>query len=132
VKLILDTHIAFWFALEPERLNIPEQAILALPDTEIILSVVSLWELRVKWSRRFVSGERKGPAHPADVLAWYEGNEVKIAALTGALAIAGVDPPLDHSDPFDELLLAQAQQTGSRLLTRDAKLASHPVALVAA
>ena len=132
MKLLLDTHIAFWFAIEPDRLNLSERAVLALPDMDMALSAVSLWELRVKWNRRFVSGERKGPVHPADVLAWYEDNEVKIVELTGVGAVLSLDPPLGHSDPFDELLLAQAQQTGRRLLTRDGKLDDHPIDLVAA
>ncbi len=46
--------------------------------------------------------------------------------LTEVHAAAALDPPLAHTDPFDELLLVQAQVEGLRLLTRDDKLKSHP------
>jgi PIN domain nuclease of toxin-antitoxin system len=59
------------------------------------------------------------------------GNGITLLDLDAAIAIAELVPPLDHTDPFDELLLAHAQQGGYRLLTRDRALASHPVALVA-
>jgi PIN domain nuclease of toxin-antitoxin system len=132
VKLLLDTHLTFWLALEPDQLRAAEAAILAAPETDIAASVVSLWELRVKWSRRYVSGERKGPAHPSDVLAWLNRNAVPIVDLSAAVTVASLEPPLDHGDPFDELLLMQAQHSGYRLFTRDAKLALHPAALIAA
>jgi PIN domain nuclease of toxin-antitoxin system len=48
---------------------------------------------------------------------------------TAAHAAAGLDQPLGHNDPFDELLLVQAPEEGMRLLTRDARLAGHPFAI---
>lgn len=48
--------------------------------------------------------------------------------MTAQHAAAELIPPLTHKDPFDELLLVQAQEEGMRLLTRDAKLMGHPLA----
>jgi PIN domain nuclease of toxin-antitoxin system len=49
--------------------------------------------------------------------------------LTAHHAAAHLNFPLKHKDPFDELLLVQAQEEVMRLLTRDSKLAGHPFAL---
>ena len=49
--------------------------------------------------------------------------------LTAQHAVAVLRQILGYTDPFDEVLLAQAQGEGMRLLTRDAKLAGHPSAL---
>ena len=44
-------------------------------------------------------------------------------------AACPLETPLDHKDPFDELLLVQAQEEGLRLLTVDKMLAGHPLAI---
>jgi len=132
VRLLLDTHIAFWLVVEPETLSRAEQVFVAVPDAELAVSVISLWELRIKWQRPFVSGVRKLPASPADMLALWTNAGIPIADLTADVVIAELMPAFAHSDPFDELLLMHAQQTGRRLLTRDRKIADHPIALVAA
>ena len=56
----------------------------------------------------------------AEAVAW------EMLPLTGRHAAAELALPLGHKDPFDELLLVQAQEEGMRLLTRDAKLVGHP------
>lgn len=129
MRLLLDTHIALWLLFDPGSLSSSERALIAQPWDERAYSVVSLWELRVKWDRRFVSGVRKGPLHPAEMLAALESARITLLDLTPAACVTELDPPLDHSDPFDMLLLTQAKHGGYRLLTRDKKLAEHPVAL---
>ncbi|MFW6300833.1 MAG: hypothetical protein ACOC20_07935, partial [Oceanicaulis sp.] len=44
-------------------------------------------------------------------------------------AMGSLEPPLAHGDPFDEMLLLQAEAEGARLLTRDKNLAGHRLAL---
>lgn len=131
MRLLLDTHFAFWLAFEIERLGDAEYRLITDSRNQVAVSAVSLWELRLKWRRRYLSGQRKGPVHPAALAEALSRLEVTIIDLTGEAAIAELRPALAHTDPFDELLLAQAQYEGYRLLTRDAKLAAHPVALVA-
>jgi PIN domain nuclease of toxin-antitoxin system len=131
MTVLVDTHILVWLMRDPEELNAGERALLARPPAEILVSAVTLWELRLKWGRRYTSGARKGPADPSEMLAWVIGAGFTLLDLSPNVAVATLDPPLDHSDPFDELLLTQAQQGGYRLLTRDDRLASHPAALVA-
>ncbi len=95
-------------------------------DTALVLSAVAVWELRLKWHSLHISGARKGPVDPASIVAFAEAMDWELLPLTARHAAAGLSQPLGHKDPFDELLLVQAQEEGMRLLTRDAKLAGHP------
>ena len=131
MRLLLDTHIALWFALDKGLLRNGELALLEAQESDVLFSAASIWELRLKWHRFHVSGQRKGPAHPRHVLATLVDGGVTLLALTGDHAAAELVVPLSHKDPFDELLLVQAQEEGCKLLTRDARLAGHPLAVTA-
>ena len=94
-----------------------------------MFSAVSLWELRLKWSSFYRSGERKGPAEPLSVRNSLMALDCQELFLSGIDAVTELRTPLSHKDPFDELLVAQAQANGLRLLTRDARLIAHPLAI---
>ena len=132
MRLLLDSHFAFWLALKRESLKQSELAILADPANELFVASVSIWELRIKWDRRFVSGARKGEASPADVLGSLRLMGVEPIDMDGDLAVATLSEPIAHRDPFDELLLVIAQERGMKLYTRDSKLAEHPFTMPAA
>ena len=95
-------------------------------DRPLVLSAVTVWELRLKWHSFHISGGRKGPVAPAAVVAFAKAMEWQFLPLTPHHTVTELIQPLEHKDPFDELLLVQAQEEGMRLLTRDAKLAGHP------
>ena len=102
---------------------------MAEADTPLVLSAVTVWELRLKWHSVHISGERKGPINPASVVAFAIGVDWEFLPLTAHHATTELVRPLEHRDPFDELLLVQAQEEGLRLLTRDSKLIGHPFAV---
>lgn len=130
MRVVLDTHFILWLMLSPARISKGEQAIIeAVAPLDI--SVVSLWEIRVKWNTMNRHGERKGEVSPAQAMIFADKTAMRIEPLKPRDWIAPLDPPLDHKDPFDEMLLTHAQQLGARLLTRDRRLAEHPIALVA-
>lgn len=60
-----------------------------------------------------------------------EDQEVTFLPMTMRHAARGLRAELDHKDPFDELLLVQAQEEGLRLLTVDRRLLGHPLAVAA-
>lgn len=129
MKLLLDTHIAVWAALDPDALTQAERQRMARADTQLVLSAVAVWELRLKWQSLHISGERKGPTDPAAVVAFTKAMDWELLPLTAGHAAAELLQPLGHKDPFGELLLVQAQEESMRLLTRDAKLVGHPFAV---
>ncbi len=102
---------------------------MARADTPLVLSAVVVWELRLKWHSLHISGERKGLVDPSVVVAFAIRMDWGFLPLTAHHAAAELAHSVEHKDPFDELLLVQAQEEGMRLLTRDSKLAGHPSAV---
>lgn len=115
-----------WAALGPDALSEAERRWMAEAETPLVLSAVAVWELRLKWHSFHISGGRKGLVNPAAVVAFAARIDWEFLPLTAHHAAAELAHPLGHKDPFDELLLVQAQEEGMRLLTRDSKLAGHP------
>jgi PIN domain nuclease of toxin-antitoxin system len=132
LKLLLDTHIVIWAALDPDALTEAERRRMAGADTSLVLSAVAVWELRLRWHSFHFSGRRKGPIDPAAVVAFATAIDWELLPLTAHHAAAELAQKLGHKDPFDELLPVQAQEEGMRLLTRDAKLIDHPFAAAGA
>lgn len=118
--------MAVWAALEPEVLTDGERSRMISAEGPLVLSAVAVWELRLKWHSLHVSGQRKGPLGPAAVVAFATAVGWELLPLTSRHAAAELSFPIGHKDPFDELLLVQAQEEGMWLLTRDAKLLGHP------
>ena len=129
MRLLLDTHMAIWATIDPKALTEAERALMSREDTRLVLSAVAVWELRLKWHSFHLSGRRKGRVGPASVLAFGSAMDWEFLPLTASHAAAELAQPLRHKDPFDELLLVQAQEEHMRLLTRDAKLIDHPLAM---
>jgi PIN domain nuclease of toxin-antitoxin system len=69
-----------------------------------------------------------GSVEPASIVTFAVAVGWEVMALTARHATCSLTEPLAHKDPFDELLMVQAQVEGMRLLTRDAKLLGHPLA----
>ena len=128
MRLLLDSHFCLWLALKPDRLSILELATILEPDNDIAYPSVALWELRIKWDARFVSGERKGEANPTDILDALGAAGLVAIDLSPEIAVTPLSVSIPHRDPFDELLHVIAQETGRKLLTRDEKLQGHPLA----
>ncbi len=123
MKLLLDTHIWLWSALEPQRLSRRVDKALADPANELWLSPISVGELIVLL--------RKGRLTlPNDVAAWVaktiQDLQLTEASLTVevALAIACINFP--HGDPADHFLAATAKVFDLTLVTADEHLIKLP------
>ena len=131
MRLLIDTHYLIWLVDQPQRLTQVEHAMLRDRRNELAISSVSIWEIRLKFGARHPSGERKGTVAPEAAIRVANDLGLRIIDMTERHAATTLDTPITHKDPFDELLLVQAQVEGMRLLTRDTLLASHPLALIA-
>ncbi len=129
MRLLLDTHFVVWLTLAPDLLTEAERACLENAEGPPVLSAVAVWELRLKWHSFHATSGRKGPVDPATPVAFGAAVGWEFLPLTLRHAAAGLMDPLGHKDPFDELLLVQAQEEGLRLLTRDERLVGHPLAV---
>ena len=129
MKVLLDTSYLYDLMMAPGRLLDAERQFLRGPVVRLHVSAVSIWEMRLKHNARYRSGARKSPFDPNAVLEVLEGQEVVYVPMTVRHAARALEVPLSHRDPFDELLLVQAQEEDLRLLTADRQLAGHPLAI---
>jgi PIN domain nuclease of toxin-antitoxin system len=126
LRLLLDSHFILWIVSDADRLTPAEKATLR-GDVTLIVPSVGLWELHLKWQKLAKSGERRLDIAPANLLATIRDLGWEIAMLDPDSAVTSLNVPISHKDPFDVLLLVQAQQLGAKLLSRDEKLANHPL-----
>jgi len=131
LKVLLDTSYIYNLVDAPGRFSEREKLVLTSRTVELYASAVSIWEMRLKWSALHASGTRKSPHDPQDVLTALEDQDLVYLPLTMSHAARPLETPIAHKDPFDELLLVQAQEEGLRLLTADRQLLDHPLALSA-
>ena len=119
---MLDTHVLLWAAGVSERLPDEGRDLLQAPETQPVFSAASLWEIAIK------SGMGR-PDFSVDPHLLRRGlleNGYTELAVTGAHAVAvALLPPL-HKDPFDRILIAQAQVEGITLLTADEIVGRYP------
>lgn len=122
MRLLLDTHILIWAMGEPERLGSGLQAFLCDPHHTLCFSVASIWELVIKGAMG-----RKG-FHVEPVLlrrALLDGHYEEVPITSSHVLAVSRLPPL-HRDPFDRILLAQAEVEGMLLLTADTVVSRYP------
>lgn len=128
MKLLIDTHILVWLATNPDELSVKERAALIDPDNDIIVSAVSLWELRTKARAERRRGKAELTLFPPEAIAFCDANGIAIRPLKIEDCAVALRVEPSNNDPFDEMLIVHAQQLGARLLTRDEHLVRHPLA----
>ena len=118
MKLLLDTHVLVWWLEDPRRLSRRAATILANRNNDILVSAAVGWEIAIKVG----AGKMKPRSILQDldrVLAEEAFSELPItldAAVRAGLL------PLHHRDPFDRLLVAQAQSLNVPILSADGVL----------
>jgi len=129
VRLLLDTSYLYKLMAAPDHLSDAERMILTNHAVPVYVSAVSVWEMRLKFKARNRSGGRASPFDPNDVVAALDQQNVIFVPMTVSHAAQDLEVPIAHKDPFDELLLVQAQEEGLKLLTVDRQLVTHPLAI---
>jgi PIN domain nuclease of toxin-antitoxin system len=129
VKILLDTQVAIWALNEPRRLGSLAREIIADERNEIYVSVVSVWEIAIK----FALVKRRGAPPFSGAIAYqlFVAAEYRLLDVKPAHAVAVESLPLLHADPFDRMLIAQALSEPLRLITADAAMAAYSDAIIA-
>jgi PIN domain nuclease of toxin-antitoxin system len=125
VKLLLDTQLLLWAAGQPEQLSPAARKLLDEPENELVFSAASLWEIAIKSAL----GREDFQVEPRVLRRGLLDNGYIELPVSSQHAVNIDGLPAIHKDPFDRLLLAQAQTEGMILLTSDAMLAKYPGAV---
>ena len=124
MSLLLDTHTLIWW-LADQQVSDEARARIAEPSTRVVVSVASIWEAVIKSAiGKLELPEALAPA------ATEEGFE--LLSITAAHAEQVGELTLHHRDPFDRMLVAQAQLEGLTVVTRDRIFDLYPVSVRAA
>jgi PIN domain nuclease of toxin-antitoxin system len=124
VRVLLDTHCWLWLQVAPERIAEPELRMLESPESEPLLSAASAWEIAIKYAL----GRLPLPSPPGEYVPdRMRSSGVAALAVEHRHALQVATLPLRHRDPFDRLLVAQAQLEGIPILTADAQLEAYEV-----
>lgn len=124
MKLLLDTHVWLWLQASPDRIEPGTLAQLEDVSNELLLSAASSWEIAIKYA----IGRLPLPVPPND----YVESRMARSGTSGlpvqhrhALQVATL--PMHHRDPFDRLLVAQAQVENTVLVTADRQIDPYDV-----
>ncbi len=124
MKLLIDTQVWLWWFGDDERLNRTAKQWIASGDNVVYFSAASSWEIAIKSSLGKLklpeSAERYVPMRLAD-----QGMLGLPVAHVHALRVEAL--PHHHRDPFDRLIVAQAQIEGLAVLTADPALAAYDI-----
>jgi PIN domain nuclease of toxin-antitoxin system len=127
--VLVDTHVALWMSLEPTKLRPATTTLLTADGTTRLLSAAAAWEIAVKWRL----GKLPLPSHPRDWLARMMRELVlDPLPMRHDHAVRAADLPDHHRDPFDRIMIAQAQLEHVALVTADSALGKYDVEIIAA
>jgi PIN domain nuclease of toxin-antitoxin system len=116
VKLLLDTHIFLWAIADPGRLSATQRREIEDPINTVYLSSVSVSELAIKASLGKLSFD-------FDLLAIAEKSGFELLDFSASDALLLKDLPFHHRDPFDRMLIVQAQARDLFIATQDTTFA---------
>lgn len=127
VKLLLDTQCWLWWFSQPERLS--EEVIEQIADetNEVWLSVASVWEMGIKVAIGKLPLPERIDDYISTRMALLGAKSLEIKA-SHAIQVAGL--PLHHRDPFDRMLIAQAQIENMTLVSADSMFNQYEVSLL--
>jgi PIN domain nuclease of toxin-antitoxin system len=118
MRLLLDTHLLLWALAEPARLSDQVRQIIVDPQSEVLFSAASIWEVAIKTGL----GRPGFAVRPERVATEAIARGFVELAVHWRAAAAVADLPLHHKDPFDRIIVAQAMTEPAYLYTVDRKL----------
>ncbi len=122
VNLLLDTHLLLWAAAGSDKLPAEAADLINDPGNRLYFSAASIWEVVIKNSLQ----RQDFHVDPHLLRRGLVDNGYDELSITSAHTLGVAHLPPIHKDPFDRLLVAQAEAEGFLLLTADALVAQYP------
>jgi PIN domain nuclease of toxin-antitoxin system len=117
VKLLLDTHAFLWWVNDAPELSVRARKAIANAEALVYLSAASVWEMAIKASLGKLELETSVEQFVTRHMAL---NGFKLLDISFRHLARVESLPRFHGDPFDRLLIVQAQLEGLALVSRDA------------
>jgi PIN domain nuclease of toxin-antitoxin system len=123
LKILLDTHVLLWWLAGDTALPGNASDAIADSDSEVFVSAATAWEIAIKKA----AGRLEAPD---DLLEALDANDFGTLPITTPHALAAGNLPAHHSDPFDRMLIAQAQLERLTLVSLDRRFSAYEVELL--
>lgn len=124
MKILLDNHCWLWWLFEPEKLSNVVIDIISSSESQLYLSVASIWEIGIK----FKLGKLNLPLSPEVLIPQQmEIDNIFPLFISVDHAITASTLPLYHKDPFDRMLIGQSQLESMSIITNDSIFSSYDV-----
>ena len=123
MKFLLDTHVLLWWLSEHKSLSTTAAVAIKDGGNAIFVSAVTAWEISIKRAL----GKLKAPDELEEVLESNSFQQLPISIRHGL--VAG-NLPRHHDDPFDRLLIAQAQTEQLTIITHDIRMEQYGVSIL--
>jgi PIN domain nuclease of toxin-antitoxin system len=125
VRLLLDTHALLWWLSDDAQLGQHVRDLIADPANDVLVSVVSLWEIQVKVRAGKLTADLPG------ILKEIETQAFELLPISRAHLVQLGTLPVYHKDPFDHLLIAQAIVEAAIFVSEDRRIPDYAVQVVA-
>lgn len=123
--LLLDAHALLWWLADDATLDAQARAAIADPTNDVLVSAATVWEIAIKRA----IGKLDAPPGLTEVI---DRTGFDVLPITGADGENAGALPLHHRDPFDRMLIAQANRLDALIVSRDASFAEYGVPVLRA
>jgi PIN domain nuclease of toxin-antitoxin system len=123
-RLLLDTHSFLWWLSDSSKLKRVAREAISDPTALVHVSAATIWEVAIK--------ARLGKVNPGTKYLdqEIEANHLLELEITARHALKAGNLPLHHDDPFDRMLIAQAQLEDLTIVTHDKAFAAYKVPII--
>lgn len=125
MRLLLDTQVLIWTLTNPKRLSEQARAAITAGENRVFVSLATPWEMAIKTALGNLT-------LPNDLEAQLSEKRFELLPIALRHTRAITSLPHHHRDPFDRMLIAQAQVDGMTLVTSDREIERYQVTLLPA
>ena len=127
MRILLDTHVFPWWITDSNKLSQKAFSTISDGSNSVYLSAASCWEIAIKERIGKITLPDKAEKFFADNLSInsFISLQVNIPHALNTINLPGI-----HKDPFDRMLVSQAQLEGMTLLSNDSALARYNIELI--
>jgi len=127
MKAILDTHAFIWWITDDNQMSPGARKVIEDEDNEIFVSAASIWEIVIKAKLGKITLPKRADIFLAEQIAL---NDFSSLPMLNSHALKIFSLPDIHRDPFDRMLVAQAQTEDCPIITSDSVIGKYSVSCV--